>query len=376
MKGSVRKRGDKWSYYFSYKQDGKYKKKEKGGFATKREASSALREALHVYENNNIINQFNSYTLYDYIKYWLETEGIRTLKGRSLQLYQSINENHIKNEIGFLKLTEINHITLYKFLEKKQVDYSSRYVGTMRIVLNNSFNFAIKEGIIHFNPLSNVKLNPKGYNTSRLLEARVLTLDEIDTLLDAAKGTRYYLPILISVQMGLRRSEVLALTWDDVDFKKKTLSVNKILTDDKKRGLLITSPKTESSNRILKMTKDVIDILKVYKEHQKEMKKIYGDSYYSEYDFIYCRDNGTPISPNNSFTPSFRSFLKNHVPFHFRFHDLRHTHATLLLESGVNPKVIQDRLGHADIRTTLNIYSHVTEAMVDDSVEKFEKLIG
>ncbi len=71
MKGSVRKRGEKWSYYFSYKQDGKYKKKEKGGFATKREAETALREALHLYDKNNIVKQFNSYTLYDYINYWL-----------------------------------------------------------------------------------------------------------------------------------------------------------------------------------------------------------------------------------------------------------------------------------------------------------------
>ena len=84
MKGSVRKRGEKWSYYFTYKQDGKYKKKEKGGFVTKKEAEAALREALHLYDKNNIVKQFNSYTLYDYINHWLETEAKRTLKPRTL----------------------------------------------------------------------------------------------------------------------------------------------------------------------------------------------------------------------------------------------------------------------------------------------------
>lgn len=375
MKGSVRKRGEKWSYYFTYKQDGKYKKKEKGGFATKREAEAALREALHLYDKNNIVKQFNSYTLYDYIIYWLEGEATRVLKPKSIELYRAVTEQHIKYEIGYLKLTEINHISLYKFLTSKQESYSPSFIGSMKNVLNNAFNSAIRDGIIHFNPMNTIKLNAKAYNTNRIQEKKALTKDEIDTLLEVAKGTRYYLPIVISLQMGLRRSEVLGLTWDNIDFKKKTLTVNKILTDSKD-GLVLSSPKTESSVRIIKMTTDVIEVLKIYKAHQKEMKQIYGDYYYTEADFVYCRDNGTPISPNNSFTSSFRHFVKQHVPFSVRFHDLRHTHATLMLEAGVNPKTIQERLGHANINTTLNIYSHVTKEMEDDSVDKFEKLLS
>lgn len=376
MKGSVRKRGEKWSYYFTYKQDGKYKKKEKGGFATKREAEAALREALHLYDKNNIVKQFNSYTLYDYIIYWLDNEGAKRLKSKSVELYSSVTEQHIKKEIGYLKLTDINHVILYKFLTKKQEFYSSSYVGSIKNILNNIFNAAIRDGIIHFNPMSTVKLNSKAYSSKRVQDKKALTKDEIDTLLDISKGTRYYLPILISLQMGLRRSEVLGLTWDNIDFKKKTLTVDKILTDSKTKGLLLTSPKTESSVRTLKMTKEIIDTLKIYKDHQKDMQSVYGDYYYSQADFVYCRDDGSPISPNNSFTSSFRHFINKHVPFAVRFHDLRHTHATLLLEAGVNPKVIQERLGHANINTTLNIYSHVTKEMEDDSVDKFEKLLS
>ena len=90
MKGSVRKRGEKWSYYFTYKQDGKYEKKEKGGFATKREAEAALREALHLYDKNNIIEEFSTFTLDDYINYRLETEGKKTLKPTTLSGYISV----------------------------------------------------------------------------------------------------------------------------------------------------------------------------------------------------------------------------------------------------------------------------------------------
>lgn len=273
MKGSVRKRGEKWSYYFTYKQDGKYKKKEKGGFTTKREAEAALREALHLYDKDNIVKQFNSYTLYDYIIYWLDNEGSKILKPRSLELYRTVTEQHIKKEIGYLKLTDINHVILYKFLTQKQEHYSSSYIGTIKNILNNIFNAAIRDGIIHFNPMNAIKLNSKGYNTERAQDKRALTKNEINILLNTAKGTRYYLPILISLQMGLRRSEVLGLTWDNIDFKNKTLTVNKILTDSKAEGLKLSSPKTESSVRTIKMTKDVIETLKAYKEHQQEMKK-------------------------------------------------------------------------------------------------------
>lgn len=375
MKGSVRKRGEKWSYYFTYKQDGKYKKKEKGGFATKREAETALIEALHLYDKNNIIKQFNSYTLYDYINYWLENEATRTLKTRSIQIYRQATERHIKENIGYIKLTEINTVILYKFLSDKQQHYSASTVGTIRNVLNNTFNLAIRSGIIPFNPLREVKLNPKAYNNEKEQEKRALSKDEINTLLKLSNNTKFYLPILISLQMGLRRSEVLGLTWNNIDFSNRTMTIEKILISKKEGEVLLTPPKTQSSKRTIKMTNDVITLLQTEKHHQEQMKQTYGDYYYQKEDFVYCRENGTPFSPNNSFTPLFRDFIKEKIPFNLRFHDLRHTHATLLLEAGVVPKVIQQRLGHTNINTTLNVYSHITKEMEDISLERFENIL-
>lgn len=374
MKGSVRKRGEKWSYYFSYKQDGKYKKKEKGGFATKREAETALREALHLYDKNNIVKQFNSYTLYDYINYWLGGEAQRTLKPRTLELYSYTNEKYIKDDVGYIKITDINPVILYKFLSQKQESYSSSSVNNIRNVLNNAFNCAIREGIIHSNPMSTIRLNPKGYNTNRIQDKRALTKEEVAELLAIAKGTKYYLPIIIALQMGLRRSEVLGLTWDDIDFDNKTLSVNKILVDIENKELKLTSPKTNSSVRTIKLTADVIEALKSVKKEQDQLKQTQGNYYYTEHDFVYCQKDGLPISPNKSFTPMFRYFIRKNVPFPVRFHDLRHTHATLMLEAGISPKIIQERLGHVNINTTLNVYSHVTKDMEDNSIEIFENI--
>ena len=122
------------------------------------------------------------------------------------------------------KRQDFNPVILYKFLSQKQESYSSSSINNIRNVLNNAFNCAIREGIIHANPMSTVRLNPKGYNTERSQDKKALTKDEVKILLETAKGTKYYLPIIIALQMGLRRSEVLGLTWDDIDFENKTLT--------------------------------------------------------------------------------------------------------------------------------------------------------
>lgn len=374
MKGSVRKRGEKWSYYFTYKQDGKHKKKEKGGFATKREAEAALREALHLYDKNNIVKQFNSYTLYDYIIYWLDNEGVKTLKPRSLELYTQVTNRYIKNEIGHIKLTEFNHVILYKYLSEKQIHYSASTISNIRNVLGNSFNLAVRSGILPFNPLVGVKLNTKAYNTTREQDAKALTVEEIKTLLEATKNSRYYLPIILALQMGLRRGEILGLTWDNINFDEKTMTIDKILLTTNGKTEL-TSPKTKGSVRTIKMTSEVYELLQQRYEHQKQQKQIYGEYYYQANDFVYCQKNGSPIKSTSGFTTAFHQYIKRNLPFPIRFHDLRHTHATLLLEAGVTPKMIQERLGHTDIKTTLNVYSHVTKNLENIELNKFEEII-
>lgn len=372
MKGSVRKRGEKWSYYFSYKQDGKYKKKEKGGFATKKEAESALREALHLYDKTNIIKQFNSTTLYDYTILWLDNEAPKRLKPKTLKLYRESAER-FKNEIGHIKLTEVNPLMLRKFLEKEQYKYSESHVNMIRKVLNNVFKYAIDEEILFSNPLTLVKLNKKSFNQKREQSKKALSKEEIAQLLEVTKDTEFYLPFILALQMGLGRSEVLGLTWDNIDFEQKTLTINKLLHSARKNEPCeFGTTKTESRVRTIKMTQTVIDVLKQEKIKQEKLKKFYGELYYKGADTVCRNENGKPIDPNSEFSSRFARFIKNDSPFYFRFHDLRHTHATLSLQSGANIKAIQARLGHSRIETTLNIYSHVTDDLENELVTLFE----
>ena len=123
------------------------------------------------------------------------------------------------------------------------------------------------------------------------------------------------------------------------------------------------------------MTKNVCEILYSAKREQGQRKKLYREYYYTEFDFICCDNNGFPYRTVSSFLAAFSSYVKNKLPFTIRFHDLRHTHATLLLEAGISPKVIQERLGHEDIRTTMNIYSHMTKNLESNELDKFEDMI-
>lgn len=367
MKGSVRKRGEKWSYYFTYKQDGKYKKKEKGGFRTKKEAETALREILQQYEKQGFVQNNVTYTLQEYIEYWYDTVAITYLKYNTLVLYKRTMKNHINNELGFIKINNINPATLQKYFAEKQKILSNSSINAIKNILNNTFKLAIKQNILLSNPMKQLELRQK--KIERKVSA--LSQDDLSKVLSEVAGTRYYIPFIISIQTGARRGEVLGLTWNDIDFENKRLSFKKSLLAKDGEGVELSTTKTASSNRSILMTEKLIEELIKWREEQTKNKQLYGDYYYSDYDFVCTNQDGSPINPKRLSTQINRLSKRLNIPL--RFHDLRHTHATMLLEADVNIKVIQERLGHNDISTTLNVYSHVTPKIEEAAISKFEE---
>ncbi len=367
MKGSVRKRGEKWSYYFSYKQDGKYKKKEKGGFRTKKEAETALRDVLQLYEKQSFIHNHQSYTVEEFYFYWKENVGSNQLRHNTLQLYQQYFDKHIKNELGSVPIEKINPTALQKYFSNKQKVLGKSALRTLRNVLSALFKLAQKQNIIAFNPLKQIEVS------FQRAENKVTALDR-DVMLafmEYIKDTDYYLPFFIATQTGLRRGEVLGLTWDNIDFENNRLTVDKALVKLKKSDLKLTETKTSSSNRTILMTKTLADKLKEAKSLKEEKRKHYGSYYYEGADFVCTREDGNPIRPDSLSNQILR--LSESFGTTVTFHSTRHTHATNLLESDINIKVVQNRLGHSNIATTLDIYSHVTERMEEESIAKYEE---
>jgi integrase len=199
-------------------------------------------------------------------------------------------------------------------------------------------------------------------------------------LIEAAKGERLYAAIVLALSTGLRRGELLALKWEDVDFENKLLYVRRnLVTIRNQEGRTKTrnveqSPKTKTSNRILPLSDELIDLLKEHQRKQEEDKTTFGEGY-QDNGFVFCTTKGTPISPRNfsRFVARIaeKAGLKGVSP-----HTLRHTFATRLAELGVYPTVVQKLLGHATVDVSMEVYSHVFPDVERDAIENLSLHYG
>lgn len=418
MNGGTRKRGSSWSYYFDLgKVDGKRKKKEKGGFRTKKEAEQALAAALNEYNNVGQVFEPSEITVSDYLDQWYELSCKLNLKYNTQVGYLRIVEGHIKPKFGHYKLKAINPIILQEYANSLKLNgYSKSHINGILTVFQSALDYAIEP--LHYisqNPMKAVKF-PKVERKPR--ERTILSLDEWQIIIDRFKDTRYYIPLMIGFYTGLRISEAFALTWDDIDLDQKTLTVKnqivkrnfgadvrKVVEQQGKReqrsSWYFTTPKTKSSERTVSFGDTLHKALKA--EHTTQMR---NEIKYGEYYTIHVLKKEIDEKGNDMFriipiqkcvesqlqrarlvciaengqytsTDSFKycsRIIHRELQLAFDYHSLRHTHATLLIESGANVKNVQARLGHSNITTTLQTYVHDTEKMGEQSVELFEQI--
>lgn len=418
MQGGVRKRGTTWSYYFDLgKIDGKRKKKEKGGFRTKKEAEQALTAAMNEYNNAGTIFEASDITVSDYLDQWYDLHCKLNLKYNTQVGYLQIIENHLKPKFGLYKLKAINPAILQEYANSLKLNgYSKSHIVGILTVFQSALDYAIEP--LHYisqNPMKSVKF-PKVERKPR--ERIILTLDEWQLIIDRFRDTRYYIPLMIGFYTGLRISEAFALTWDDIDFEKRTLSVNKqivkrnfgadvrkVVEKKGKKELrsswYFTTPKTPASVRTVPFGETLYQALKHEKAEQLKNELKYGE-YYTIHvmkkevdekgnDMIRvvpiqkCIDSQLQrvrlicVAENGQYTStdSFKfcsRVIHRELQLAFDYHSLRHTHATMLIEAGANVKNVQVRLGHTNIQTTLQTYVHDTEKMAEQSVDLFEKI--
>ncbi|CUB53148.1 Transposase from transposon Tn916 [Bacillus subtilis] len=368
MKGSVRKRGKTWSYIIDIgKIDGKRKQKEKGGFRTKKDAETACRKAIDELENTGKIFKETKVTLEEYIDYWYKTVAVHQLKYNTLDLYKRAIKNHIKPKLGHLFINQINPAILQKLLSDITSSHSNSMLNCIKNILNGTFKLGVKQSVIKINPMLGVESRRKPENK----KIRVLSKSEINTVLEDVQDSRYFIPILISLHTGARLGEVLGLLWSNINFDTRIITIENSLQWQNKE-LVRVSPKTKSSIRKIMMTTYLEKELITWKEQQRANEAYYNGYYYDGEHFVCTNEDGSPINPKRLSTQMTR--MSKRLGIDFKFHDLRHTHATLMLEADVNVKVIQERLGHANINTTLGVYSHVTRHMEDEAVKRFDSI--
>ena len=369
MSGSIRPRKQKngkvtYQVIIERGTDGNGKRlRDFYSYKTKKEAQQALAEKLSQLSHNTYTEP-SKLTVAEALDQWYTTSVEPNHKENTKRGYK-VNIDHIKTGLGSVvlqRLTAMQIQSFYNGLEAKGFSPRSiqyihtnlksclKYYNKMQVLSNNQADFAT------------VPKQVKAQNDC-------YTEKEVTELLSKAKETDIYLEILLGVGMGLRRGEVLSLTWKDVDFAKGTLSVNKSVSTIKGKTVVSTT-KTASGERKLKIPSFVLEALRERKQKQWADRKALGGAY-TENDLVCCKSSGEYYNCG-SFTKKFSNLLKKLELRHIRFHDLRHTNATLMMSYGVPIKVISENLGHASTGVTLDTYSHVTSEMKEEVAEKFD----
>ncbi len=334
---------------------------------TKREVKEKLKEAQRAIEQGSFITERDQ-TLETYLHYWLQMRrDSLTIKVSTYASYKSYLRRHVLPALGSITIQKLTGGLIQSlYFQLKQEGLSPNTIHLVHTILNAALNDAVKWRKIPFNPCKDLtppKLQKK--------EMKYLSQEEAIQLLEAARGYRVETLLLLAVTLGLRRGELLGLQWDDIDFRKGSLQVKRTiayvpLEDGTRHTYIATDPKTERSKRTIVLPQFVLDALKEHKNRQAQERSQAGKRWQHS-NLVFANQQGGYFSLN-LLRGQFKKVLEKAGLKDMRFHDLRHSAATILLSMGINIKVIQELLGHTNVNITLGTYSHVTPTMQRDAM--------
>ncbi|EJS59957.1 site-specific integrase [Bacillus cereus] len=366
MKGHIRKRGNKYCIVIDIGADpetGKRRQKWFSGYKTKKEAEKDVAKKITELNEGTFIEP-SKITLKDYLLEWLKVKEMEVDKS-TYGGYECIVLKHLIPALGKNNLNKLNVIQIQQFYRNLTEKLSNSRIILIHRILNTALNQAVAQNLIITNP-ARFAAKPKKESTS----IQTWTEEEVKTFLLHSQNSRYHTGYILAITTGMRLGEVLGLRWQDVDFDNHTVTINQTLGHDNK---IKQSAKSNSSKRTLPIPIETINALKEHHLFIKKEKLRFGNAY-SDSNLIVCTMSGNFVYRDYFRKCYYKIIQKANVP-KIKFHDLRHTHATLLLKQGVNPKIVSERLGHSNISMTLSIYSHVLPNMQEDAVKNFAKNI-
>jgi len=302
----------------------------------------------------------------EYMDRWLR-DVKDTVRQSTHERYGYAIGPHIKPAIGRIKLKDLTAAQV-RWFYRDRLDYglAPATVQKLHAVLHKALEAAVSDGLIPRNVAADLKL-------PRIIREEIdpLNQDEARRFLETASGERLEALYILALNSGMRQGELLALKWEDVDLERGVLRVRRTLTRTDKTYTL-GEPKTKKSRRTIRLTAGAAAALEVHLSRQlAEMERM--GSLYQPGGLAFATTTGTIINPSNLRTRSFKPLLEHAGLRSIRFHDLRHTCATLLLSSNVNPKIVSEMLGHASIAITLDTYSHVLPTMQESAIRALEE---
>lgn len=375
MRGAIVKRGRSWSYvlYLGRDQDRKKRQKWVGGFRTRRDAEEALTQALDRVRTGTWADP-GRITVAKYLDEWLD--GIRpTLRPKTAMSYEDVLRGLVIPRVGSLRLVDLTaprirvlHTQLIESGRRKgSGGLSPRSVQYAHRILSHALKDAVDHGLLVRNPASLVK--PPRVPKPPM---RVWSAEEARHFLAAVADDRLCALWALLLTTGLRRGEVLGLRWEDVDVKRRRLAVRQTVVAIG-YDVDISEPKTMAGRRSVSLDPTTVAALKTHRRRQSEERLRAGPAQ-DESGLVFTTEDGSMIHPDR-ISKVFAQLIEQHKLPTIRLHDLRHTAATLALTAGVHPKVVQERLGHANITITLDTYSHVVQGLQDDAADKVADLV-
>jgi len=338
---------------------------------TKKHAERVLMDMILEVENQtHSKNSNNNITVSQFLQEWLDTYNTNK-SPTTVAGYREIIDKYLVPEFGRTKLKDLTPLALQKFYnrlyEKSPLSnkpLSAKTVRNIHVLFSSALERAVQLDILKKNPAKNLELQ-----RCKKYHSEVYDSQELARLFSALKGTDLEVPVMILVLMGLRRGELLALTFDKIDFLNSTITIDSN-TVRVKSETLTKAPKTESSVRTIDAPYVLMELLSRERDRYEERRLLHGKDFHDT-NLVVSQSDGRGFKPD-SFTQKFKRFLKANGLRHLRVHDMRHENATLMLKAGVNPKVMQKRLGHSNYSTTMDIYAKVLDETQKDAVALLE----
>lgn len=352
-------------YYFELDvptENGKRKRIKRRGFSRKTDAKNAM-----IALQNEILNgtylEPSKITLTDYMKDWLKNK--QDLSYQTRDLYASYLKIHINPRLGHIPLSKLTaqHIQTFIYTLREEKKLAPGTIRRIFNVINTSLRSAVKLGLITRNVADLIE-KPKD---QRQKEFMIWTNQEAKAFIDQIIGTtRYDILFITALYTGMRQGEILGLRWKDIDYHQKIIRVVQTLTHDGKH--LKQGAKTLSSIRTIAVSEALITFFIIQEGRVEQERNDAGDGYVDN-NLVFPTSIGTPVRPRDV-VKTWKKKLRNFNLPKMTFHDIRHTHASMLLASGVNVKVISERLGHSSPRMTLEVYSHLLPHMQQEAADK------
>ncbi len=386
----IMKRGE-YYYYRTYRRTGGVQDtKLYGKFATKGEAINARKKRLaelELEDFENIKKVSGKATLDQVYTDFIEKEAKFDRELSTIKRYDSLYRNHLKKNWGSKKVDDIKASEFSDYLLQLTTTHSQAYILSIHKFLKVLLTFAFDREYSTINVYTNINVPREDSSSSD--KVKIYNKEELGKLDERFKSTNLYTSFLLGRHLGIRSAECFGLLWSDVNWEKRTISVTKQMVYEEGMWCL-RNTKTKSAIRVINLQQDIYDYLLNLKVEQERRKEELGVAYKNT---VVAQDNGRNkaktlienpdfinVRPNGEFlnTESVKvlsRIAKSELNIKFKFHNLRHTHASVLAELNIPAVVVKSRLGHAKIETTLKYYTHITESMTENLINKLDMVV-